>query len=61
MASALVRDKPVEFEKSQVEVQDLRNIALHFSRGIYGIYLNLIKKNPKDVNMSPVGLGTLGY
>jgi hypothetical protein len=32
----LVIDKPVEFEKKPVEVQDCRRITDHF-RGIYGI------------------------
>ena len=40
----LVTDEPVEFEKQPVEVQDCRNITDHF-RGIYRIYLNLIKAN----------------
>ena len=48
-------DKPVEFEKQPVEIQDCRKITDH-SRGIYRIYPNLIKGKPKDVNMSLVGL-----
>ena len=52
----LVTDEPVEFEKSPIEVQDCKKIPDH-SRGIYRIYPNSIKENPKDVNMEPVGLG----
>jgi hypothetical protein len=40
---SLVADEPVEFEKQPVEVQEFKRIARHF-RGIYGIYLKLIKK-----------------
>ena len=40
----LVTDEPVEFEKQPVEVQDFRKITDHL-RGIYTIYLKLIKKN----------------
>ena len=39
-----------------VEIQDLRKITDHF-RGMYGTCLKLIKENPKDHNMWPVGLG----
>ena len=35
--------KPVEFEKSPAEVQDLNTTTDHFV-GIYGIYLKLVKK-----------------
>ena len=39
----LITDEPVG-------AQDFREITHHF-RGIYRIYLNLLKKNPDDVNM----------
>jgi hypothetical protein len=39
-----------------VEVQDFWKSTNHF-RGIYGIYLKLIKKKSKVHNMQPVGLG----
>jgi hypothetical protein len=35
--------KPVEFEKSPAEFQDLNTTTDRF-RGIYGIYLKLVKK-----------------
>ena len=37
-------DEPVEFEKQPVEFQDCRKITHHF-RGIYRIYINLMKEN----------------
>ena len=43
----LVTIELVEFEKRPVEVQDFKKINDHF-REIYGIYLKLINKNPKD-------------
>ena len=49
----LVTDEPVEFEINLDEVQDFRRFTNHFG-GIYGIYLKLINKTPKDHNMQPV-------
>ena len=43
-------DEPIEFKKQAVEVQDCMKITDHF-RGIYRLYPNLMKENPKDVNM----------
>ena len=39
-----------------MEVQDFTKV-LHRSRGFDGAYPESIKNKPKDVNMSPVGLG----
>ena len=47
---ALVADEPVKFEKQPVEVQGFGNIT-DCSRGIYGIYIDMLKKKPEDVNM----------
>ena len=55
----LVTDDPVEFEKLPVEVQDCRKITDHF-RGIYRIYLNLIKENRKMSTCNRLDLQTLG-
>ena len=38
----------------------LQETTDHF-RGIYGIYINLIMRTPKDAKMWPVGLVTLGF
>ena len=43
----LVTDKPVEFEKSPVEVQDLQEKITDHFRGMYRIYPNLIKENQR--------------
>ena len=45
-----ITNEPIEFKKQPVEVQDCKKIPDHF-RGIYRLYPNLIKENPKDVNM----------
>ena len=45
----LVTDAPVEFESKPVEVQDFKKYTSHF-RGIYRIYLKLIKEKPKDAS-----------
>jgi hypothetical protein len=42
----LVTNELVEFEKQPVEVQDFREFTDHF-RGIYRIYLKLMKENRK--------------
>ena len=42
----LVTDEPVEFEELPFEVQDIRKITDRF-RGIYRIYLNLMKKTQR--------------
>ena len=52
----LVTDEPVEFEKQLVEVQDFKKTSNLFT-GIQRIYLKVIKKILKDVNMKPAGLG----
>ena len=56
----LVTDKPAEFEKQAVEVQDFRRITHHFT-GIYRIYLKSIRKNPKVTAWNRLDLGTLGF
>jgi hypothetical protein len=45
MNRPLVTDELVEFEKELIEIQDFRKIIDHF-RGIYGLYLNLMKEKP---------------
>ena len=55
----LVTYEPVEFEKYPVEVQDCRKITDHF-RGIYRIYLNLIKENRRMSTRNRLDLQTLG-
>ena len=39
-----------------VGVQEFKKITDYF-RGIYRIYIDLIMKKPKDLNMQPVGFG----
>ena len=51
----IVTDEKAEFENHWL-VQDFRKITDHF-RGIYGLYLKLIKKKLKDYNVKQVGLG----
>ena len=46
----LVTDEAVEFEKYLIQVPDFKKI-IHLFRAIYGVYLQLIKKKLKDVNM----------
>ena len=55
----LVADEPVEFEKLPVEVQACRKFTDHF-RGIYRIYLQLMKKNRKLSTCNRSDLKTLG-
>ena len=55
----LVTDESVEFEKYPVEVQDCKRITDHF-RGIYRIYLNLMKENWRMSTCSWLDLQTLG-
>ena len=56
----LVTNKPVEFEKWAVEVQDNRKITDH-SRGIYRLYPNLIKENRRRMSTcNRLDLQTLG-
>ena len=56
----LVTDEPVEFEKEPVEVhQDCRISTGHF-RGIYRIYLNLIKENRRMSTCNRLDLQILG-
>ena len=45
-----VTNESVEFEDKRLRFKTSGNMTHHF-RGIWGIYLGLIKKNPKDVNM----------
>ena len=54
----LVTNEPVEFEKWPVEVQDCRMITYHF-RGIYKIYLNLVKQNRMMWTCNRLDLQTL--
>ena len=54
----LVTNEPVGFEKSPVEVQDYRKITNRF-RGIYGIYLNVIKENRRMSTCNRLDLQTL--
>ena len=57
----LVTDEPAEFGKLPVEVQDLRKIIDDF-RGVYEIYLTLIKKNQKISTCNQLDvLGALGF
>ena len=39
-----------------VEIQDFMKVTNQF-RGIYGVYLKLLKNRLEDHNMQPVGLG----
>ena len=55
----LVTDEPVEFEEWLVEVQDFRKSTDHF-RGIYRIYLKLVKKNWTMSTCNQLNLKTLG-
>jgi hypothetical protein len=43
-------DKLVEFDKWLVKIQELKEITNHF-KGMYKIYLKLMKKPPIDHNM----------
>ena len=54
----LVTNEPVELEKQSVEVQDYMKITDHF-RGIYKIYLNLIKENQRMSTCNRWDLQTL--
>ena len=54
----LVAVEPVEFEKLPVEVQDWRKFTDHF-RGIYRIYIQLMKKNRKLSTCNRLDLKTL--
>jgi hypothetical protein len=54
----LVTGEPVEFEKSQVEVQDFRKTTHHF-RGICGTYRKSMKKNRKFTACNWLDLETL--
>ena len=53
-------NKPVDFEKYPVGVQDIRKRTHHFIR-IYGIYLNLIKKIQKITTCNKLDLTALGF
>jgi hypothetical protein len=55
----LVTNEPVEFEKQPVEVQDFREFTDHF-RGIYRIYLKLMKEHRKMSTCNRLDLETLG-
>jgi hypothetical protein len=56
----LVTYEPVEFEILPVEVQDYKKLTDHL-RGIYKIYLNLIKENRRMSTCNLLDLQTLGY
>ena len=55
----LVTNKPVEFKKELVEVEDWRKITDHF-RGIYRMYPNLMKENRRISTCNILDLQTLG-
>ena len=54
-----VTDELAEFEKQPVEDQDCRKITSHF-RGIYRIYLHLMKENRRMWTYNRLDLQTLG-
>ena len=55
----LVTDEPVEFEETPVEVGDFKRITDQL-RGIYGIYLKLIKQTRKMLTCNRLDLESLG-
>ena len=55
----LVTNKPVEFKKELVEVEDWMKITDHF-RGIYRMYPNLMKENRRISTCNQLDLQTLG-
>jgi hypothetical protein len=56
----LVTDEPDEFEIKPVEVHNFWKNTHHF-RGIYRIYLKLIKKTQKITTCNRLNLDTLGF
>ena len=54
----LVTYEPVEFAEKPVEIRDFRKFT-DWSRGIYRIYLKLIKKNQEMSTCNQLDLGTL--
>ena len=55
----IVADEPVEFEKWPVEVQDFRKFTDHF-RGIYRIYIKVLKKTRKMSTCNRLDSNTFG-
>ena len=56
----LITGELVDFHKEKlVEVQEFKKLTHHFG-GTYGLHLKIGKKQPKNHNMSPDGLGNTG-
>ena len=56
----LVADEPVEFKRCPVEVHDFWKLT-EYLKGIYGIYLKLMKENMEDMKNTHVPPNNINF